>query len=103
MEQMNSGMSSSPSQNASPNQYDRYEPTFREHFDQTYANTGRSYEDYAHAYRHGCDLAADPQCKGKAWDEVKPYAREKWEAQNPGSFGEYEQAIGAGYATVGGL
>lgn len=103
MQQMNSGMGNSSSQNVSPNQYDRYEPAFREHFEKTYAGTGQPYEDYAQAYQHGCDLAADLQCQGKTWSEVKPYAREKWDARHQGNFDDFEHAIAAGYATVGGL
>lgn len=103
MEPPSMGLSGQKDDIGTSNQYDRYEPQFREHYEQTYAGRGGAYEDYEKAYRHGCDLAADPNCQGKAWSEVRPYARQKWEAQHPENFEDYEQAVGEGYAAVGGL
>lgn len=83
--------------------YEQLEPRFREHHQKTFADKG-PYEAYEPAYRHGHALAASPEHRGKAWEDVKPHARRAWEERNPGMpYEDYEEAIGEGYAAVGGL
>lgn len=83
--------------------YEQLEPRFREHHQKTFADKG-PYEAYEPAYRHGHAMAASPEHRGKAWEEVKPHARRAWEERNPGMpYEDYEEAIGEGYAAVGGL
>jgi len=74
--------------------FDRYDPDFRDHFDQMYANRGYTYNDYVPAYRYGYDLATNERYSGRDWSEFEIDARRDWEQRHPDSaWDDFKDAI----------
>ncbi len=73
--------------------YDDWQPEFRDHYEANYTNSGRSYLDYDFAYRYGYDLALDERYEDREWDELEPEARREWEQRGRGPWDEYRQAV----------
>jgi uncharacterized protein (TIGR02271 family) len=73
--------------------YAAYENDFRNHYQQTFANSGYSYEEYSPVYRYGHDLAMDTQYRERDWADVEPDARRRWEDRNPGTWEQFKDSI----------
>ncbi len=59
--------------------YYSFSPSFREHYDLNYANTGRAFDVYDPAYRYGYNLAIDDRTSGyDSWDQLEASARSGW-------------------------
>lgn len=83
--------------------YEQYEPDYRKDFQIRYAARGGSYEDYAHAYRYGHNLAGDPRYQDWDWQSIEPEAQRDWESQYPESTWErFKLAIQHGWERVTG-
>jgi uncharacterized protein (TIGR02271 family) len=75
--------------------YETYETDFRHHYTTTFASggQGQAYERWAPAYRYGYDLASDRQYAGRDWAALEPEARRRWEAQQKGTWEEFNDTI----------
>jgi hypothetical protein len=73
--------------------YEDWQPEFRQHYESNYATFGRSYLDFDPAYRYGYDLAVDERYEGRNWDELEPEARREWERRGAGAWEEFQQAV----------
>lgn len=80
--------------------YEDWQPEFREHYDENYASSGRSYLDYDFAYRYGYDLALDERYEGQEWDELEPEARGEWERRGGGPWDDFRQAVQHAWSEV---
>jgi hypothetical protein len=86
-----------------PADYDRYDPLFRTHYQTTYQNTGRSYEDLRPAYFYGYDLAGNPQYSNMTWEQVEMDARRSWEREhNDTLWDDIKDAVREGWMRVTG-
>jgi uncharacterized protein (TIGR02271 family) len=61
--------------------FDRYDAAFRSNWQQNYANSGYTYEQYQPAYRFGYTLANDPRYQGRDWNAIEADARRTWSQQ----------------------
>lgn len=61
--------------------YDEYDPLFRNHFQTTFSQQGRNYEELRPAYFYGYDLARNPQYRNRSWDQIEMDARRSWESE----------------------
>jgi hypothetical protein len=68
---------------ASP--FEDHVEAFRADYAARFAGTGRSYEEFETAYRHGHALAADERFSGRSWDDIAADARADWERRHPGN------------------
>ena len=68
---------------ASP--FEDHVEAFRADYTARFAGTGRSYEEFETAYRHGHALAADERFSGRSWDDIAADARADWERRHPGN------------------
>lgn len=59
--------------------------SYRNHWQNSYANAGGRYEDYAPAYQYGSTLAEDERYRGHQWNDIEPHVRSDWESRNSGS------------------
>ena len=83
--------------------YNRYDPLFRTHYQTTYGNTGRSFEDFQPAYRYGYDLAGNPQYRDRTWDQVEMDARRSWEREHQDTlWDDIKDAVREGWMRVTG-
>lgn len=73
--------------------FDTYEPDFQNNFQANYADRGLTYEQFAPAYQYGCDLANNPQYKGRDWATAESDIRRDWEARQPGTWDTFKDAI----------
>ena len=48
---------------------------------ESYYEPGRSYDDYAPAYRYGTTMARTDQYRGRPWNDVESNLRTDWEAR----------------------
>jgi uncharacterized protein (TIGR02271 family) len=64
----------------------RYDTDFRTHYQQNFANSGHTYDEYAPMYRYGHSLATHEHYRDREWAEVEPEARKSWEQSNPGTW-----------------
>lgn len=80
---------------------DSIEPSFRKHFDSTFASTGATYETYRPAYRFGIELAHRAEFRNLSWDAARAQARSLWEQTNPGTWDRYSEAVRYGWDNSG--
>jgi len=73
--------------------YDAYDADFRTHFQNSYANSGYTYEQYAPTYRYGYNLASSDRTRGKDWNAIQADARQTWEERNPGTWDQFKDSI----------
>jgi hypothetical protein len=86
-----------------PADYDRYDPLFRTHYQTTYTQTGRSYEDFRPAYFYGYDLAGNPQYRDRTWEQVEMDARRSWESEHHDTlWDDIKDAVREGWMRVTG-
>jgi hypothetical protein len=79
---------------SSYNDFEAYEPVFRNHFQTTVMDTGYTYDQYLPAYRYGYDLATDARYGSyHTWDELEPEARRYWDERNPGTWDRFKAAV----------
>ncbi|MBX2997275.1 MAG: DUF2382 domain-containing protein [Caldilineaceae bacterium] len=55
-----------------------FDRSFREHYNNTYANSGRNYDAYAPAYQYGHELASDQRYSGRSWNDVESSFQRDW-------------------------
>jgi hypothetical protein len=60
-------------------EYHYYEPKYRTHYQQNYAQSGRNYDYYESAYRYGNTLGFSGDYDTAVWHDVEPRARREWE------------------------
>lgn len=81
-----------------------YESDFREHFETHYAASGATFEDLAHAYEFGFQMAEDPKFHGRMFHDVESEIKEAyldrypdrdWDANWNALFYGWEKAGGA--------
>jgi hypothetical protein len=60
------------------------EDYYRNHYNTTYAGSGRDFSYYDPAYRYGHNAALDERYYDRDWDEVEPELRQRWETESPG-------------------
>jgi hypothetical protein len=77
-----------------PEDFDYYEPDFRDHFSATemYRND-YAYEQFQPAYRYGYSLATDEHNWDREWDDIEPEARRYWEKYHPGPWERFKDAV----------
>lgn len=73
--------------------FNLYEKDLRTHYDLHYAGTGVSYDRYLAAYRYGYRLAHDDRYRDHLWRDIEPDVRRQWEAEHPGSWYTFADAI----------
>jgi uncharacterized protein (TIGR02271 family) len=71
------------------------EVEFRRDFDQTYASTGATYEQYRPAYDYGRELATSGTASD--WSLIESDAQKRYEQQYPGRWSTHRDAIRRGY------
>lgn len=82
-------------------QYNEFEPMFRQHYQNNLSNTDYSYDNYHTAYTYGYDLANSSRYQGFDWNRLEPEARRNWESQNMDSpWEDFKDAIRAGWESV---
>ena len=86
-----------------PADYDRYDPLFRTHYQTTYRETGRPYEELRPAYFYGYDLAGNPQYRNMTWEQVEMDARRSWEREHRDTlWDDIKDAVREGWMRVTG-
>ena len=84
--------------------YSTYTPAFRDHYTQTYGNSGRDYVMYDPAYRYGYTLAHDERYADfDTWDEVEATASRGWaetEYAADRAWDEFKDAVRRGWEEV---
>jgi uncharacterized protein (TIGR02271 family) len=73
--------------------YQSYENDFRSHYQQSFARSGYSYDDYTPVYRYGHALATDAQYRDHEWADVEPNARATWEKTNPNTWNDFKDGV----------
>lgn len=78
------------------NQFDDSE--FRSHYQSTYANTGRAYDDYAPAYRYGYGLRNHANYRERSWSEIENEIHRDWSISNTGrNWEDFKDAVRRGW------
>ena len=65
--------------------WDSYQNDFRARYDEHYANSGYSFEQYTPAFQYGYTLANDARYRDYDWERLEPEARRQWERQHADS------------------
>jgi uncharacterized protein (TIGR02271 family) len=71
------------------------EVDFRRDFEDRYAKTGASFDQYRPAYDYGSRLAQEGTAGD--WTSIEPDAQRRYEEQHPGEWNTYRDAIRRGY------
>lgn len=72
--------------------FELMEPTFRQHFNNTYGTPAYSYTGYLPAYRYGYQLAVNPDYLDLSWDEVRARASSEWNPETS-TWNDVEDAV----------
>jgi hypothetical protein len=59
--------------------WDRYEPMYRQHYQSSYGMRGKNYDAYRPAYRFGYEMARSNRYTDYDWNRAEPEARREWE------------------------
>lgn len=65
-----------------PSDFQRIEPTFKNHFAQNFPGTGFGYSAYREAYRFGFDQARNARFQVLQWIDAEPILSEAWTDQH---------------------
>jgi uncharacterized protein (TIGR02271 family) len=57
-------------------------PTYRQHWQSSYGNSGERWEEYEPVYRYSWEMRNDPRFRGRRWAEVEPELRRDWESHH---------------------
>ena len=77
-----------------------YAAAFRQHYTTTCSGNGTPYTDYEPAYRYGYNLGTTARYRGREWPTLEADARRDWEARQPGTWEQFQDAIRYGWNTV---
>jgi len=75
----------------------RYEPDFRQNYENNFANTGYGYDQYRPAYRYGFEMAKDPRYDGMDWNTLEMQAHRNWNEGTMGPWNRYKDAVRYGW------
>ncbi len=81
---------------------DRFEESFRHHYEQNFADTELPFSHYARAYHFGVVLAEHRGFNNQNWTEIEPFARDGWTSQIHGDWSAVKHAVEYGWHTVRG-
>jgi len=87
----NPAMATSSTRDASANDFETYDASFRNHYQSNYATSGYTYDQYAPHYRYGYDLAKDARYVGRDWSSIEPDLHNQWSERNGGNMSNWEQ------------
>lgn len=81
--------------------WDEFEPGFRQHYQTSFASTDYDYDYYAPAYQYGYTLANDERYSDYDWNRLEPVARRDWERRHDESTWEQvKDAVREGWYRV---
>jgi hypothetical protein len=80
--------------------FEQRRPAFERHYDESYLDSGYTFNQVLPAYRFGFRVGSDQS--HLYWDEVEPNAREHWEQYDPGTWFDFREAIQFGWALASG-
>lgn len=71
---------------------------YRRHWSGNYASSGKTYEEYAPAYRYGSEMRRSALYRGRPFDDVETDLRADWARTHPGSAWEnFKAAVRHGW------
>ena len=71
---------------------------YRSHWTSNYAGTGKSYDEYAPAYRYGSEMRGSALYRGRPFEDVETDLRSDWGRTHPGSAWEnFKAAVRHGW------
>jgi uncharacterized protein (TIGR02271 family) len=79
-----------------------YETDFRSYYNNNWANSGMTYEQYSPGLRFGYQLANTDAYRDRSWSEVEADARRSWEEKNPGTWDRFKAAVQHAWDTARG-
>jgi hypothetical protein len=75
----------------------RYEPDFRQNYENNFANSGYGYDQYRPAYRYGYEMASDSRYNASDWSDIEMQARRNWNEGTLGPWERYKDAVKYGW------
>jgi len=57
-------------------------PRYRNHWQESFGNSGERWEDYEPSYQYVWQARNQPQYRGRAWNDVEPDVRRDWESRH---------------------
>ena len=73
--------------------FEYYEPGFREHFASTGYSNEYTYNYFRPAYHYGYTLAMDEQYWDRDWEKIEPVARSYWEKTRPATWERFKGSV----------
>lgn len=78
-----------------------YDSAFHNHYQNHFANSGYTFEQFQPAYRYGYTLANDNRFRGRDWAEIEPDARIYWTSHYADSpWEQFKDAVRHGWQEV---
>jgi hypothetical protein len=74
----------------SDDEWGRYEPMYRQHYQSAYGTRGHNYDAYRPAYRFGYEMARNPRYRDYDWNRFEPEARREWDRMGTREQGTWE-------------
>jgi hypothetical protein len=74
-------------------QFLRHESLFTAHYQSHYATSRHAYQHYRLAYKHGFDLAQNPDNQKRDWKSIEPLARQHWNDGVLGPWSQHQEAV----------
>lgn len=75
----------------------RYEPDFRQDYQNNFSNSGYGYDQYRPAYRYGFEMASDPRYGNADWSDIERQAHRNWDEGTMGPWDRYKDAVRYGW------
>lgn len=79
---------------------ERFEREFRVHYEENFADSRYSFDDYKMAYRYGMALGENPRLRTADWSKLETHARRGWEDHDPRPWHLFAEAVRFGWRTI---
>lgn len=82
--------------------YQQFEPQFRTHYEEHFADADYEFDEYSRGYRYGMALAEDEDYRGEQWEDVEQEAGRQWESQEASTWDNFREAVRYGWYQIRG-
>ena len=82
--------------------FEQFEPDLQAHYEETYGDGDRDFDEYSRGYQYGMALAEDERYRGRDWEEVEAEAGKEWKSQENSNWDNFKEAARYGWYRIRG-
>jgi hypothetical protein len=75
----------------------QWDPDCRRHYESSFADSGRSFEELRPAYEYGYQASSDPRFSADDWETTEANIRQDWSTRGQGTWDDVREAVRCGW------